>query len=99
MGDSTTVQCSLSSGDLPVRFSWFLNGKIVDSSDGVNVASFGKKTSVLSIDALAENHAGNYTCVAENRAGSSSSSAELTVKGTSIFLPLIFAILIFETLP
>lgn len=77
------MQCSLSSGDIPVKFSWRLNGKLLDESDGINVAAFGRKTSVLSIDSLSENHAGNYTCFAENKAGVASHSAELVVKGTT----------------
>lgn len=81
MGDSTTVQCSLISGDMPVEFSWLLNGKPVKESDGISVGSFGRKTSVLSIDSVYENHAGNYTCVAANKAGVSTYTTELVVKG------------------
>lgn len=82
LGESTTVQCSLSSGDLPVKFSWRLNGRIVNDVSGINIVALGKKTSVLSIDSLDESHAGNFTCTAKNRAGSSSYSSELVVKGT-----------------
>lgn len=49
--------------------------------DGITVGTFGKKTSVLTIDSLSEDHAGNYTCIAANRAGTSAYSAELTVMG------------------
>ncbi|XP_018577216.1 Down syndrome cell adhesion molecule-like protein Dscam2 isoform X5 [Anoplophora glabripennis] len=80
MGDSTTVQCSLVSGDMPVEFSWLLNGEPVKEIDGINVGSFGKKTSVLSIDSVYELHAGNYTCVATNKAGVSTYTTELVVK-------------------
>lgn len=82
LGESTTVQCSLSSGDLPVKFSWLLNGRSLEGVNGINVVALGKKTSVLSIDYLEENHAGNYTCLAKNKAGVSSYSSELIVKGT-----------------
>ncbi|KAJ8967482.1 hypothetical protein NQ314_002796 [Rhamnusium bicolor] len=80
MGDSATVQCSLISGDMPVKFSWMLNGKPVKEIAGINVGSFGKKTSVLSIDSVYDVHAGNYTCLAANKAGLSSYSTELVVK-------------------
>lgn len=85
MGDSATVQCSLVSGDMPVVFSWLLNGKLVKEIDGINVGSFGKKTAVLSIDSVYELHAGNYTCVAVNKAGVSTYTTELVVKGTYNF--------------
>lgn len=81
LGDSTTVQCSVSSGDLPVKFSWYLNGKPASEVNGISVGSFGKKTSVLNIDSVMEYHAGNYTCLAENIAGHTSYSTELIVKG------------------
>lgn len=90
MGDLTTVQCSMASGDIPVKFSWYLNGKPVQQSDGINVGTFGSKTSFLSIDSLAENHAGNYTCLAQNSAGLSSYTAELTVMGTPYFTLIYF---------
>lgn len=83
IGDSTTVQCAIISGDLPFTFKWFLNDKPLDDHfHGVNVVMIGKKTSVLTIDSLEEIHAGNYTCIATNRAGQSTHSAELIVKGT-----------------
>lgn len=82
MGDSTTVQCSITSGDLPVVFTWMLNGAPIRTEDGITSSAFGKKTSVLSIDSLTEIHAGNYTCLASNKAGMTSYTAELVVKGT-----------------
>lgn len=81
LGESTTVQCSISLGDLPVQFFWRLNNETAEDIQGVNVAKFGKKTSVLSIDSLAEKHAGNYTCLATNKAGTTSHHAELVVNG------------------
>lgn len=85
LGDSATVQCSVSSGDLPLQFLWTLNSESVSSVYGIDVAFFGKKISVLRIDSLAENHAGNYTCLAQNIAGHASYSAELIVKGIKVY--------------
>lgn len=82
MGDSITVQCTITSGDMPVRFKWFLNDQQIAKNIGIHIGSFGKKTSVVGIETIKENHAGNYTCVAQNRAGFTSFSAELIVKGT-----------------
>lgn len=81
LGDSTTVQCSLSSGDMPVKFTWSLNNKPISDVQGIVVGSFGKKTSVVSIESLDEHHAGNYTCFASNKAGIARSSSVLIVKG------------------
>lgn len=84
-GESSTVQCSISLGDMPIEFSWFLKGKPIDKSqEGLSIVSFGKKTTVLSIDSLTEKFAGNYTCLAQNNAGYSTYSAELIVKGILI---------------
>lgn len=82
MGESTTVQCSINSGDLPIKFYWFLNSERLGNIASVSLSSFGKKTSVLGIDSVSEIHAGNYTCLAENKAGKSSYSTELLVEGT-----------------
>lgn len=81
MGDSITVQCSMTSGDLPAKFKWFLNNKPIKENMGIKIGSFGRKTSVISIETLTENHAGNYTCSAENVAGINTYSTELIVKG------------------
>lgn len=84
LGESTTVQCSISTGDMPLKFMWMLNGKPLRNIQGVNIGSFGKKSSVISIDSLDEHHAGNYTCIVKNKAGVSSFRSELIVKGTSM---------------
>ena len=76
---------------MPVTFSWLLNGKPADESLGIGVSSFGKKTSVLSIDSVDEHHAGNYTCLASNRAGVAAYTAKLIVKGTTRLIYLYFS--------
>lgn len=81
MGDAVQVQCHASKGDMPLLFSWLFNGEPISSELAVNISPFGKKTSVLSIDSANEAHIGNFTCVASNRAGVSTFSAELFVKG------------------
>ncbi|CAH0555683.1 unnamed protein product [Brassicogethes aeneus] len=79
-GETVSVQCVVSIGDMPIQFSWMLNGKPISEQNNINIGSFGKKISVLSIDNVSEEHIGNYTCLASNRAGISSESAELLVK-------------------
>lgn len=79
--ETVSVQCTVLSGDLPIMFSWMLNGKPITEDLKVNIAAFGKKVSVLNIDSIAGKHAGNYTCLATNVAGLSTFSTMLTVKG------------------
>lgn len=73
----------MTSGDFPVTFAWLFNGrKISDDVYDVSMVKLGKKISVLSIDTVRAHHAGNYTCVAENRATSVNHTAELIVNGS-----------------
>lgn len=98
VGDSITVQCTITSGDLPVKLSWRLNQLPLVSENGVSNAQFGRKVNVLTIDPISEEHAGNYTCLAENSAGSISHVAELVVNGIfncSLFLFFRFSIINF----
>lgn len=81
MGESVQVSCYVNKGDMPMDFSWMLNGEPISTAMSVNVTPFGKKTSVLSIEYVDQSHIGNYTCVASNRAGIATYTAELFVKG------------------
>ncbi|XP_063932328.1 cell adhesion molecule Dscam1 isoform X2 [Zophobas morio] len=78
-GDLASLTCSVFKGDLPVKITWYHNNKNVHHVDGVLVSTAGKKISTLSIDSVQAEHAGNYTCVAENKAGTFSYTAELLV--------------------
>lgn len=81
IGESATAQCSINTGDLPVKFNWIFKGKPIQESDGYNIGTFGKKMSVLVIDSVSEIHSGNYTCLAANKAGLGTFTSELIVKG------------------
>ncbi|KAI5745650.1 hypothetical protein M8J76_013118 [Diaphorina citri] len=78
-GQATSVSCLVSSGDLPLAFSWFLNGEQIDGSDDILISQTGRRISQLSIDAVDHKHMGNYSCVASNNASSVTYSAELMV--------------------
>lgn len=80
-GDSVSVQCTISSGDLPMNISWLFNGSSIDATYGVRTVRFGKKVSLLTIDAVRGIHAGNYVCQASNRAATVEYSAQLVVNG------------------
>lgn len=49
------------------------------------VTKAGKKVSTVTIDSAQEQHSGEYTCVAENKAGITRQSAYLHVYGTNSY--------------
>ena len=48
----------------------------------ITVSETGKRTKQLTLDSVHATHAGEYTCIASNIAGSTSRSATLVVNGT-----------------
>lgn len=81
-GDSASVQCLVSSGDLPIDFVWFFNNKvIINNLNGISVAKMGKRNSVMNIDSVNGKNAGNYTCQVRNDASSANYTATLVVNG------------------
>lgn len=80
-GHTIQVACLVSEGDLPIEIEWRQNGKDLDHFGDVSVVKVGKRNSILSIEAVSYENAGNYTCSARNKAGVSFHSAELLVNG------------------
>ncbi|XP_047520331.1 Down syndrome cell adhesion molecule-like protein Dscam2 isoform X18 [Pieris napi] len=78
-GDTVSLTCTVGKGDLPLKIHWQLNDEILNSGNGIFINRNGKRISVLSIENVQHEHIGNYTCIAENEAGSSSHSALLNV--------------------
>lgn len=64
--------------------AWAFNGVPIsaESTDQFSITK-GKRLSVLSIDAVAARHAGEYTCTASNKAGAASHTAALAVNGNT----------------
>ncbi|XP_023287721.1 hemicentin-1-like [Orussus abietinus] len=87
-GEQASAMCNLLKGDFPIEIQWSLNGEEISSRTHPDVAitKAGRKTSVLTIDSVAARHAGEYTCVASNLAGTTSRSAILSVNGTFVLL-------------
>lgn len=81
-GETVTATCTILKGDQPILIEWALNGESIshDFSD-ITIAT-SKRVSLLTIDAVAASHAGEYTCVASNAAGGTSYSASLAINGT-----------------
>ena len=80
-GQPVTIQCNVIDGDLPMTMRWMFHGRELSSQMGVTTFRLNPHVSLLSIDAVAAAHAGDYTCTAENAAGIDSQSATLLVQG------------------
>lgn len=80
----SSVLCTLSSGDLPATFSWLKDGQLLTPSLAQSrriIIKPDSDQSTLKFTSVRLDHAGNYTCVAKNRAGVQSHSAQLVVHG------------------
>lgn len=82
-GGYATVQCTVSIGDLPLKFSWKFNNLSIESIPGITVGSVNRRSSTLSIESVSYEHAGSYTCVGENKVGKAELTAVLNVNGWS----------------
>ena len=72
-GDYVSAICSVSTGDLPLRISWSLQGvaktsegksQLWDMADGIVTNPMGKRASFLNIESVGYGHTGTYTCTA-----------------------------------
>jgi Immunoglobulin domain len=83
-GDTVSVQCIITGGDLPVNIRWLWNNKTIDElyfANDIQIEKRGKKISMLSIEAATAKHIGVFTCVAQNHAGVTEHSSDLNVNG------------------
>lgn len=87
-GDGVQLSCYVARGDLPLNVSWSLEGRAVEHIKGVAVERMGTRNSLLTIESVAAEHSGNYTCTATNRAASVQHTAPLLVNGTPLTLSL-----------
>lgn len=82
-GDSASVTCSVTKGDFPMEINWMFQNEIVDEKrEDIDISSSGKRGKQLGIENVKAEHAGEYTCVASNIAGSTTRTAMLEVNGT-----------------
>nr|XP_037281520.1 Down syndrome cell adhesion molecule-like protein Dscam2 isoform X1 [Rhipicephalus microplus] len=77
-GVNTRLLCNVQKGTRPLTFAWIKDGASV--SDGV---SSQDDFSLLSIDPVTAESAGNYTCVVSNAAGTDRYTSTLEVKQPS----------------
>ncbi|XP_055715624.1 cell adhesion molecule Dscam2 isoform X2 [Phlebotomus papatasi] len=81
LGDYFQLNCAVVHGDYPFNITWWFNNVPLGGGTGdVTILMQGKRSSSLNIDSVMAHHAGNYTCVAANRAGNATATTKLTVK-------------------
>lgn len=80
--DMVSASCTVNKGDLPIKITWTRNDRPIFSNDGISISRTNQRISILSIESVRDRHSGNYTCVAENAAGTVHFSASLHVNGT-----------------
>lgn len=82
VGDYVQLTCIVTKGDLPIHLEWSLNNKnIIAELPFTTVASVGSHTSLLMINNVTAQHAGQYLCRAYNHAGSFNRTKQLIVNG------------------
>ena len=80
-GTRAQLLCSVSAGDTPLTLTWSFHGNNISSDSGILTSNLGMMTSILMINSVDHGHRGSYTCLAKNKAGVTSSTAELKVNG------------------
>ncbi|XP_029347303.1 Down syndrome cell adhesion molecule-like protein Dscam2 isoform X35 [Acyrthosiphon pisum] len=78
-GETISIQCTVSSGDIPIEFAWTFNGKSTSDLANVFVSKTGRRVSSLTVESLNEKNVGNYSCHARNMAGETGHTASLYV--------------------
>ncbi|CAN7951270.1 unnamed protein product, partial [Ixodes pacificus] len=77
-GERTGTICIVTAGDKPLTFTWFKDGKTLETDENVKIASNAEFSS-LNFGSLTVEHSGNYTCSVKNNVGSASFTATLAV--------------------
>ncbi|XP_063627962.1 cell adhesion molecule Dscam2-like [Cydia splendana] len=78
-GDRAQLTCTVTSGDMPVYFSWLKDQINIPSALQVDERG-AEFYSMLLFKSLTAAHSGIYTCVVTNTAGKANTSAELAIK-------------------
>ncbi|KAG1671033.1 Down syndrome cell adhesion molecule-like protein Dscam2 [Nymphon striatum] len=79
-GKSVLMTCNVISGSDPLKITWKVNNSTIDLGTGIEITST-KLYSLLQIRRIQWKHRGNYSCIAENDAGTTIQAVLLKVKG------------------
>ncbi|KAJ0005325.1 hypothetical protein NQD34_015219 [Periophthalmus magnuspinnatus] len=83
VGGAAVLECRVA-GSQPLTVSWFKDGREITKHERFS-AEFNENTAVLTIRGLTLNDAGEFSCRAQNQAGTSQTSSELCVTETPVF--------------
>lgn len=64
-----------------MNIGWKINNENINSVVGITVGSANRRSSTLSIESVSYEHAGNYTCIVENKVGKTELTTTLNVNG------------------
>ncbi|EGI65012.1 Down syndrome cell adhesion molecule-like protein [Acromyrmex echinatior] len=83
VGDRTSVQCVVVTGDLPLTFTWLKDNVPIETvrtlPNGIQISDYPPFSSILTINSVSASHSGNYTCQISNVAGLAEHSTSLSV--------------------
>ncbi|GBL76502.1 Down syndrome cell adhesion molecule [Araneus ventricosus] len=84
-GSSAKVLCNIMHGKRPIEFYWLKDGKILQGSKHVDISKHDD-FSMLTVNNIKADDAGNYTCNAKNSGGESSHTAYLVVEAPPFWI-------------
>jgi Immunoglobulin I-set domain len=85
-GAFAQVSCIVAEGDEPLSISWSFHGSDITSDLGIVTSQVGTRMTMLVISSVGHRHRGNYTCIAQNSAGTVSQTVELKVNGKFLLI-------------
>lgn len=85
LGDYFQLTCAVVHGDFPYNITWYFNDEPIIYVDGITILMHGKRSSSLNIESVSGQHAGNYTCIGSNIAGSANVATTLSIRGLCTF--------------
>ena len=80
-GAFAQVSCIVGEGDEPLSISWSFHINDITTDLGIVTQQIGNLMTMLIISSVGHKHSGNYTCIAQNAAGTVSQTVELKVNG------------------
>ncbi|KAG1650334.1 Down syndrome cell adhesion molecule [Nymphon striatum] len=83
VGSTFSRLCSVIDGDQPINIYWLKDGLDASRTEKVDVTNT-KTYALLQIHEIGTEHSGNYTCVAENKAGKTQDSIKVNVACTDV---------------
>lgn len=84
-GQRYSVLCTVTQGDPPIRIRWVKDGSSSLPPDDPNIRAVTVTpfSITLVFDAISPEQRGNYSCIAENKAGRDTHTATMVIHGTA----------------